>query len=131
MANCDGRLIAQAIGNLLKNSAESISARSAADSEKGRIRVAVAVVDGQARISVADNGVGLPKAERHRLTEPYMTTRIKGTGLGLAIVKKVIEEHGGALFFEDCADLGSGGAIVSVTLPLAASGREAAPAAAE
>ncbi|NWG92640.1 MAG: PAS domain-containing sensor histidine kinase [Parvularculaceae bacterium] len=131
MANCDGRLIAQAIGNLLKNAAESIAARIAADSEKGRIRVAVVLADGQARISVADNGVGLPKAERHRLTEPYMTTRVKGTGLGLAIVKKVVEEHGGALFFEDCADLGSNGAIVSVALPLAAAGRQTAPAAAE
>jgi two-component system nitrogen regulation sensor histidine kinase NtrY len=131
MANCDGRLIAQAVGNLLKNAAESIAARNAADTEKGRIRVSVVAIDGQARISVADNGVGLPKSERHRLTEPYMTTRVKGTGLGLAIVKKVVEEHGGALFFEDCADLGSSGAVVSVALPLVASGRDAAPAAAE
>ncbi len=67
-------------------------------------------VDGAASIAVEDNGVGLPKAERHRLTEPYMTTRAKGTGLGLAIVKKVVEEHGGALYFDDCDALGPTGA---------------------
>jgi two-component system nitrogen regulation sensor histidine kinase NtrY len=31
--------------------------------------------------------------DRERLTEPYMTTRVRGTGLGLAIVKKIVEEH--------------------------------------
>lgn len=130
MAKCDGRLIAQALGNILKNAAESIGSRLAvagetgAVAEKGRVRVSIEIVGGVARISVADNGVGLPKTERHRLTEPYMTTRAKGTGLGLAIVKKVAEEHGGALFFDDCDLLGPTGAIVSLTLPFEAEGRE-------
>ena len=48
-------------------------------------------------IRVTDNGVGLPKENRHRLTEPYMTTREKGTGLGLAIVKRIMEEHRGRI----------------------------------
>ncbi len=127
---CDGRLIAQAIGNILKNAGESVAARIAADEEAGaapamgRIRVSISEADGVARVTVADNGVGLPKAERHRLTEPYMTTRAKGTGLGLAIVKKVAEEHGGALFFDDCHELGPTGAVVSLTLPAAAAGGE-------
>ncbi|MFZ5618391.1 MAG: ATP-binding protein [Pseudomonadota bacterium] len=132
LVRCDGRLIAQALGNLLKNAGESISARADGASAKGQIRLSIEVKDGHARISVADNGVGLPKAERHRLTEPYMTTRAKGTGLGLAIVRKVVEEHAGALFFDDCDALGPGGAIVSLTLPLAApSGGRLAIAAAE
>ena len=127
---CDSRLIAQAIGNLLKNAAESIGARlgdvgeAGGAVEKGRIRVSVTSVDGTARVAVADNGVGLPKTERHRLTEPYMTTRVKGTGLGLAIVKKVVEEHDGALFFEDYTAFGPTGALVSVTLPTAEAGGE-------
>jgi two-component system nitrogen regulation sensor histidine kinase NtrY len=129
IVRCDGRLIAQAVGNILKNAAESIGARtagpdSAAEIGKGRVRVSIATAGSAARISVVDNGVGLPKAERHRLTEPYMTTRAKGTGLGLAIVKKVAEEHGGALFFDDCDQLGPTGAIVSLTLPLEIEGRE-------
>ena len=124
VARCDGRLIAQAVGNLLKNAGESIGARLAGlaehgDGAKGRIKVAIAVDDGAARITVIDNGIGLPKAERHRLTEPYMTTRSKGTDLGLAIVKKVAEEHGGGLIFDDSDEFGPSGAAVSLTLPLA------------
>ena len=52
-----------------------------------------------------DNGIGLPQENRHRLAEPYMTTREKGTGLGLAIVKRIMEEHGGA---PDLSDAPSG-----------------------
>ncbi|MBN9009189.1 MAG: hypothetical protein J0H63_03330, partial [Rhizobiales bacterium] len=46
-------------------------------------------------VDVIDNGIGLPNENRHRLLEPYFTTREKGTGLGLAIVTKIVEEHGG------------------------------------
>ena len=45
--------------------------------------------------------IGLPRENRHRLAEPYMTTREKRTGLGLAIVKRIMEEHGGRLLLED------------------------------
>ncbi|MBY0421335.1 MAG: PAS domain-containing protein, partial [Parvularculaceae bacterium] len=117
---CDGRLIVQALSNLLKNAGESIGARPvlAGDGPRdGRIRVEVSLVGSEARLDVVDNGVGLPKAERHRLTEPYMTTRAKGTGLGLAIVRKVVEEHGGALSFDDDASLGATGARVTMVLP--------------
>ncbi len=50
---------------------------------------------------VADNGIGLPPEHRHRLTEPYVTTRAKGTGLGLAIVRKILEDHGGEIALSD------------------------------
>ena len=51
-------------------------------------------------IDVTDTGIGLPE-DRERLTEPYMTTRVRGTGLGLAIVKKIVEEHMGEIAFLD------------------------------
>lgn len=51
-------------------------------------------------VTISDNGVGLPE-DRERLTEPYMTTRVRGTGLGLAIVKKIVEEHYGTIAFLD------------------------------
>ncbi len=53
------------------------------------------------QITVIDNGCGLPKANRQRLVEPYMTTRTKGTGLGLAIVQRITEQHGGTLSLTD------------------------------
>ncbi|NRA88738.1 MAG: PAS domain-containing sensor histidine kinase, partial [Rhizobiales bacterium] len=52
-------------------------------------------------ILICDNGIGLPKTGRHKLLEPYMTTRSKGTGLGLAIVKRIMEEHGGNISLND------------------------------
>ena len=66
-------------------------------------------------IEVIDNGIGFPKAERHRLTEPYMTTRKKGTGLGLAIVRKVLEDHHGNLILDDAPD--GQGAMVRMVFP--------------
>ena len=51
-----------------------------------------------------DNGIGLPKENRSRLLEPYVTTREKGTGLGLAIVGRILEEHGGGIELRDAAD---------------------------
>ena len=62
-------------------------------------------------VVVEDNGKGLPKEGRERLTEPYMTTRSKGTGLGLAIVKKIMEDHGGYLALDDRE---GGGARISL-----------------
>jgi two-component system nitrogen regulation sensor histidine kinase NtrY len=55
-------------------------------------------------IDVIDNGVGLPKENRARLLEPYVTTREKGTGLGLAIVGRILEEHGGHIELHDAAE---------------------------
>ncbi len=117
-AQCDGRLIVQALSNLLKNAAESIGARLAVneDGPPGKIVVRMENAAGLAKIHIIDNGVGLPKAERHRLAEPYMTTRVKGTGLGLAIVKKVAEDHGGTLEFEDDHSLGETGARITISL---------------
>ncbi len=94
---CDGRLIAQALTNLLKNACESIETRRQEDGGPGgRIEVALRRAGDRVEIVVADNGRGLPEEADH-LVEPYVTTRAKGTGLGLAIVKKVAEDHAGLL----------------------------------
>ena len=100
MAECDGRLISQALVNLLKNAAEGIAACRTRDEGtriEGRIRIEIEPRDDMFVISVTDNGCGLPEHLKDRLLEPYVTTREKGTGLGLAIVKKIMDEHGGAL----------------------------------
>ncbi len=139
-ADCDGRLIVQALSNLLKNAGESIGARVADDAGEGaaegaprdgKIRIVLAEDAAVSRIHVIDNGIGLPAEQRHRLTEPYMTTRVKGTGLGLAIVKKAAEEHGGSLDFSDDNSLGATGARMTLVLPRAAGADKAQPAAAE
>lgn len=119
---CDGRLIAQALANVLKNASESVAARRAADpNHKGRVWARLRLDGPEAVFEVEDNGVGLPARDRDRLTEPYVTTREKGTGLGLAIVKRVLEDHGGRLHLGDSEALG--GAKVCLRLPAS----EAAP----
>lgn len=128
---CDGRQISRALTNLLKNASESVISHieeMAANAEggnppKGKISVSlqtpsvISESDQQAtemvRITIRDNGKGLPVENRDRLTEPYVTTRTKGTGLGLAIVKKIIEDHNGDLRLSDNPE---GGAEIIVTL---------------
>ncbi len=113
----DRRLITQAVTNLVKNAGEAIDSRQQVEGlEKGRILVEAGQTSGIPFIRVTDNGVGLPKENRSRLAEPYMTTREKGTGLGLAIVKRVMEEHGGRLRLQDAP----GGVGAQVTLEFAA-----------
>jgi two-component system nitrogen regulation sensor histidine kinase NtrY len=112
----DGRLISQALTNVLKNAGEGIAARHAkGDEAPGRIAVALAPNGVTFAFKVSDNGIGLPDEHRHRLTEPYVTTRAKGTGLGLAIVRKIMEDHGGEIALGDAE--GGEGAEVTLTFP--------------
>jgi two-component system nitrogen regulation sensor histidine kinase NtrY len=114
----DHRLVGQAFTNLLQNALDAIEGRDTGGGRplpRGRIVVTTAFHEGRAIVSVADNGRGLPRDNRERLTEPYMTTRAKGTGLGLAIVKKIVEDHRGELILDDNP---GGGAIVSLSFPL-------------
>jgi two-component system nitrogen regulation sensor histidine kinase NtrY len=102
---CDGRIVGQALANVLKNAAEAIAIRRAASpGTQGRIRARVVVGDDHLDFEVEDNGAGLPAKDRDRLTEPYVTTREKGTGLGLAIVKRILEDHGGQLVLADALE---------------------------
>jgi two-component system, NtrC family, nitrogen regulation sensor histidine kinase NtrY len=116
----DRRLVTQAVINLVKNAREAIEQRQHTNAEPpGRIVVDAGVANGVPFISVTDNGIGLPKENRHRLTEPYMTTREKGTGLGLAIVKRIMEEHKGSLRLTDAPPelFGGLGARIELTFP--------------
>jgi two-component system nitrogen regulation sensor histidine kinase NtrY len=103
--SCDGRMVAQALTNVLKNAGEAVAARKATQPDlQGRLRLRLAHDAEHVCFIVEDNGVGLPAKGRERLTEPYVTTREKGTGLGLAIVKRVMEDHGGELKLEDASE---------------------------
>jgi len=103
-ARFDPRLIAQALTNIIKNAGEAIAAVPAAERGRGRIRVTAAREGEDVVIDVIDNGIGLPKENRNRLLEPYVTTREKGTGLGLAIVGRILEEHGGRIELRDASE---------------------------
>ncbi|MBS27494.1 MAG: two-component sensor histidine kinase [Alphaproteobacteria bacterium] len=99
--NGDSGLLSQAFTNLLQNAVDAIVVREDAGAAPGWVRMELIESGDTASIVVEDNGRGLPKEERDRLTEPYVTTRTKGTGLGLAIVSRVVEQHNGTLTLED------------------------------
>ena len=103
-AHFDRRLISQALTNIIKNASEAIAAVPPQELGRGRIRVWAGREGNDIVIDVIDNGIGLPKENRSRLLEPYVTTRDKGTGLGLAIVGRILEEHGGRIELRDAAD---------------------------
>ena len=132
MVRCDSRLTSQAVINIVKNAVEAIEARivESGKNPPGRIAISVDADAGKTVITVEDNGKGLPKRSRERLTEPYVTTRSKGTGLGLAIVKKIMEDHQGELLLDDAE---AGGARVRLVFMTELSGalRAAPPSAAD
>ncbi len=125
IVSCDRRLISQAVANVVKNAQEAIQAFADGPSKEpgwtGRIETNVRRNGDKVDIEVIDNGPGLPKHNRNRLLEPYVTTKgNKGTGLGLAIVQKSVEQHGGTLSLED-APVAPGrahGALLRISLPL-------------
>ncbi|MEM1399606.1 MAG: PAS domain-containing sensor histidine kinase [Pseudomonadota bacterium] len=114
----DERQVGQVLTNILQNAIDAVDGRDlAADGTPppgGRIVMSALHGDDAVIVRVSDNGKGLPTEDRHRLTEPYVTTRERGTGLGLAIVKKIMEDHGGRLAFFDGAE---GGAVVELHFP--------------
>jgi two-component system nitrogen regulation sensor histidine kinase NtrY len=119
-AKIDRRLISQGLTNIIKNATEAIAAVPPQELGKGRISVSARRDRGDIVIDVIDNGTGLPKENRNRLLEPYVTTREKGTGLGLAIVGRILEEHGGRLELADAPDVADGGRGAWVSLRFAA-----------
>lgn len=120
ISHIDQRLLSQALTNIVKNATEGIKARAETESIKGRILVQLMINRGDgakryAEIDIIDNGKGFPVENRHRLLEPYTTTRSDGTGLGLPIVAKILEDHEGRLELLDAPE--GQGARVKLIIP--------------
>jgi len=111
----DEFLLRQVFSNLLRNAAEACEAVG---------RTPAIVVDGSidrthrtCRVSVEDNGPGIPPAQRETVFRPFFTSRSRGTGLGLAIVQKIVLTHQGRVAIGTGR---AGGAAVELTFRLAA-----------
>ena len=112
----DEVLLRQALSNLCRNAFEAC--------DQARI-VPQIVIEGQRdavhgvlRISVNDNGPGIPDGVAERVFRPFFTTKAHGTGLGLALVQKIIVTHNGRV---TAGNDDGGGARFVVTLPATAS----------
>lgn len=102
----DPNQIRQVLWNLLKNAAEASPA-------SGRIDVETFLHDGNATVSVTDDGPGI--ADPAVVFQPFYTTRPQGTGLGLTLVARFVREHGGQVAVEN---VDGRGARVSFSLPV-------------
>jgi PAS domain S-box-containing protein len=121
-AGGDEGLLRQALLNLARNAAEACAITAGG----GRVVVRGDIVHGEEagfqRISVCDNGPGIPASVLPKLFRPFFTTKAKGTGLGLAVVQKIIVQHGGQV---EVRNQPEGGAQFIVTLPVPRSMPEA------
>jgi two-component system nitrogen regulation sensor histidine kinase NtrY len=82
--------------NLVDNAIEAMDRR-------GTIAVETAhdPANSVVRVTVADDGPGIPPQERDKLFLPYYSTKGRGSGLGLAIVRRIVAEHGGSIELTD------------------------------
>jgi C4-dicarboxylate-specific signal transduction histidine kinase len=103
--------IEQVVHNLVRNAAEAVEAMPAGRRE---IVLATRLVDGEAEITVADDGPGIAEADMARLFEPFFTTKSSGMGLGLPLCERLVEAAGGRIAARNGAERG---AIFSVRFP--------------
>ena len=109
LVRLDPEQIRRVVINLVDNAIEAMERRGDIVVETQR-DPANSVV----RVIVADNGPGIPPAEREKLFLPYYSTKGRGSGLGLAIVRRIIAEHGGSI---DAGDNTPRGTRFTIELP--------------
>ncbi len=107
----DRALLSQAARNLVTNACRHGAA-------EGAVRVSAVSSEGQAIVSVSDQGEGIPAEARATLFEPF-TGASHGTGLGLMITERIIAQHGGRLLVDTVEGQG---ATMFFTIPLARAG---------
>ena len=132
----DRTMVEQVLLNLARNGIQAMEQHTALDQRLLTLRVrllpaapdkpAPALPGSAARwvvFSVIDAGPGIPPAVAQQLFTPFFTTKVEGMGLGLSLCRTVIEQHGGALDFDNLPIRGAtgdaaGGAEFRFTLPL-------------
>jgi two-component system NtrC family sensor kinase len=110
----DPHQLMQVFLNLIVNAEQAI--REARD--RGTLRIRLGRDENSAWVNFHDDGPGIPKESLSSIFDPLYTTKRpgRGTGLGLSICKSVMKEHNGSV---EAANAPDGGAVFTVTLPLA------------
>ena len=108
--NGDYNRLNQVLLNIIKNSIE------AKDSKKNSyIKIYTKLDDNTIKIYVEDNGIGIPKENIKKISEPFFTTKQNGTGLGVLLSTEIITAHDGKIEYESEENVGT---TVTITLPL-------------
>jgi two-component system sensor kinase FixL len=106
--------IQQVILNLLRNGMEAMHAIAFKNGTRITIK-ATLNTENCAEIAISDTGCGLSEEITKKLFTPFSSTKKNGTGIGLSISKRIIEEHGGYIYF---ANNKPTGAVFCFTLPV-------------
>jgi two-component system, NtrC family, nitrogen regulation sensor histidine kinase NtrY len=109
LVRLDPEQIRRVVINLVDNAIEAMERRG-----EIVLETQLDASNGVVRVTVSDNGPGIPPAEREKLFLPYYSTKRRGSGLGLAIVRRIIAEHGGSI---DVGDNTPRGTRFTIELP--------------
>jgi nitrogen fixation/metabolism regulation signal transduction histidine kinase len=100
----DKHRISQVLTNLIINAIDAMNGR-------GQIEIRTDLVKKResryCRLSIKDTGKGISKQEGAMIFTPYFTTKESGTGLGLPIVERIVNDHGGAIWFNSAEGMGT------------------------
>jgi len=118
---CNVGELNQVFLNLIVNAAHAIQ-ESGKDAATGLIVVSTEATEDTVRISIGDNGCGIPDEHRERIFDPFFTTKEvgKGTGQGLSIARSIVERHAGHIDVQSERGIGT-----TFTLSLPIAGRHA------
>ena len=111
--SADRVLVSQVLDNLIGNALKYV-----APGVVPHVVVTGTAAAGWARITVTDNGIGLPAGEQDRIFQEFHRahgTGYDGTGLGLAIVRRIVVRHGGTVTARNRDD--GDGSIFELTFP--------------
>jgi nitrogen fixation/metabolism regulation signal transduction histidine kinase len=100
----DKHRLSQVLTNLIIN---GIDAMNGAGSMDIRTDLVKRRESRYCRLSISDTGKGISKEESSRIFTPYFTTKESGTGLGLPIVERIVNDHGGAIWFNSAEGMGT------------------------
>jgi signal transduction histidine kinase len=112
---CYANQINQVLLHLLTNAIDALDeamTRGRLEREPGwqpKLGLGLAAVGDRVRVTVQDNGVGIPATVQDRLFDPFFTTKPvgKGTGLGLSVSERIVKAHGGTIRFHSVCDRGT------------------------
>ena len=120
LVRVDVEQIRQVIINLVDNALEALGGAAAGPRPDGAPPTIILSTERDdarqiLRLTVVDNGPGVPAADRDKLFMPYYSTKGRGSGLGLAIVRRIINEHGGLIEVGDAVPTGT---VFTIDLPV-------------
>ena len=106
----------QIVVNLVDNAAQALADQgwTPPDDRQRSITVRTEAAGPHVRISVTDNGPGIPQDRLSKIFEPLFTTKSFGVGLGLPTVRQIVEQHGGTIDVESTVEVGT---VFTIWLP--------------